>query len=260
MTSIDKASWGETKQFLQNLGTGGLTLESLRGVNQQPDLARAMVAALSPAQPSIDWSPLIGSPDSYFERLVRWNQLRGWDIGNTRLDELAAELQNTLWGHSDLYPLSLDLWLGRDLAYNWTEVMWCLGEGVRALGYDWEEGFDVSQLSFYDSGTSPRRHKTARPTGLDLSRYWDRKNGLVPIEVQGQQTSWPGLSVAWLLALNPQVAVVMDGETVPYLFAPGLVVDSHCSPVFGGDVHEVEVCAIHKALRWYSTSVVSFRE
>lgn len=46
MTSISKAPYGELIQFVQNLHTGGVTYEDMQSVNQQPNLAVDMVAAL----------------------------------------------------------------------------------------------------------------------------------------------------------------------------------------------------------------------
>lgn len=248
-----------TEQVQQLLANGELLKQLLRAEDlRQVDRSAFAALLVSPA-PQIDWSPLSGSPDSYFDQIVHRNQLRKWGLATKVLDKLGQQLANCTLTHNGLLPVSVELWLGRDLAYNWQEQMLWLADGVRELGYEWHEYFDASKISFYAGAQSPRR-KSAQVVGLDLARYWDRENGLVPHEVRQQQQSWPGLSVATLLAFNPQMVVSMDGETVPCMFAPGLVVDSDGLPVFDRCGRGVCVDDYWGVGTWYDASVASFRE
>jgi hypothetical protein len=79
---------------------------------------------------------LAGAPDSYFDQIVHRNQLRKWGLTTKVLDKLGQQLANCTLTHNGLLPVSVELWLGRDLAYNWQEQMLWLADGVRELGYE----------------------------------------------------------------------------------------------------------------------------
>lgn len=220
------------------------------------DLARvdraAFKAVLTPAPAPIVWRPV----SEYAEKITEWNRLRDWGFTTAQVTTFAG----TLVDHLDpLHPTGISLWLGRDLPYNWEEVMACLKYEVEALGEKFTQHVDSRRVSFLPGSEQSGGRKLAVVL-LDLATYWHPTSGEVASEVRTNEARLPGLEVAWLLALNAPVYLAIDYETMPGLIAAGLVIDSGLLPYFSRDSGEAFVSVLWDDRRWHGYSVVAFME
>ena len=209
--------------------------------------------SLTPALAPIAWNPVSG----YATKISEWNKLRGWGLTSGEIVTFSEALVDHL---DPLRPTGISLWLGHDLPFNWKEVIACLKLEVEALGEAFNSSnFCSKQLSFYRRSEQSGRRKLTVAL-LDIQTYWSPNDFVVPDEVQNVEKRLPGLEVAWLLALNPQVYLAIDYETVPGLIAAGLVVDSDGVVLFARDsVGAYYVFGRWAGVRWYGYSVVRFR-
>lgn len=212
----------------------------------------AFTASLTPTPAPIAWRPV----GEYADKIGEWNKLRGWGLTKTHITTFAR----TLVDHLDpLHPTGISLWLGRDLPYNWDEAMACLKVEVEKLGEKFVPYVGAKRVSFFP-GSERIGVRKLTPALLDLATYWSPTDGVVTNEVRKIEERLPGLEVAWLLALNPQVYVAIDYETTPGLMAAGLVVDSGGVPDFGHGSGGAFVIDGWSVFRWVGSSVVRFRE
>lgn len=212
----------------------------------------AFVASLIPTLVPIVWSPV----SEYIVKIMKWNQLRGWGLTKTQIDAFAAKLVD----HLDLlHPTGMSLWLGHDLYFNWEEVMVCLKLEVEAVGRKFKPHFESNRLSFSPKSEQSGKRKLTVAL-LDLETYWKPTEDVRSIgDIREIEKRLPGLEVAWLLALNPEVYLAIDYETVPGLLAAGLVVNSNLVPVFGHDSSGPDV-RYDVDYGWSFCSVVRFRK
>jgi hypothetical protein len=212
----------------------------------------AFGAVLTPTSTPITWR----SVSEYASKIAEWNKLRGWCLTKTQITAFAK----TLVDHLDpLHPTGISLWLGRDLPYNWEEVMACLKLEVEALGESFTPCVGAERVSFFP-GSEQTGGRKLTVALLDLATYWNPTDGVVPNEVRKIEKRLPGLEVAWLLALNPEVYVAIDYETIPGLIAAGLVVGSDFVPHFELCSDEAYVLGSWAGYGWLVYSVVAFRE
>lgn len=233
------------------LANSGLFKELAQADFSRIDRA-AFTASLTPTPAPIAWR----SVSEYADKIVEWNKLRGWGLTKTQITTFAR----TLVDHLDpLRPTGISLWLGRDLPYNWEEVMACLEHEVTALGENFTPYVGAERVSFFP-GSEQIGGRKLTVALLDLATYWNPTDGVVPNEVRKIEKRLPGLEVAWLLALNPQVYLAVDYEAIPGLIAAGLVVDSGSVPSFERDSDGAYVSDYWSDLGWSDCSVVRFRE
>ncbi len=212
----------------------------------------AFTKSLTPALAPIAWRPI----SRYAAKIEEWNKMRGWGLTKAQITAFAA----TLVDHLDpLHPTGISLWLGRDLPFNWEEAMACLKLEVEALGEKFKPYFESNRISFFPGSEQSGKRKLTVAL-LDLQTYWNPTDGVVPNEVRKIEKRLPGLEVAWLLALNPEVYLAIDYKTIPGLVATGLVVDSDGVPFFVRDSDEAYVDDYWADNHWNDYSVVRFRE
>lgn len=212
----------------------------------------AFGVVLTPASASVAWTPV----SKYAERIAARSKLRGWGFTKTQIDAFAASLVDHV---GPLQPTGISLWLGRDLQYNWNEAMAWLRDEVTARNDEFRTYFESRQVSFFPGSEQSGKRKLTVAL-LDLATYWNPTNGVVPDEVRTKEAKLPGLEVAWLLALSPQVYPTIDYKTIPGLIAAGLVVGSGSVPGSGRASGEVFVYDYWADNRWYDNAVVAFRE
>lgn len=263
------ASFGQAQKLLDSLK--GITSEEVQNLVRNIGLIRVMAscdlarvdraefeAFLNP--PPATTTPIAWRPVSeYADKIAEWNKLRGWGLTKAQIAAFAANLVDH--DHLDpLHPTGISLWLGHDLPYNCEEVMACLRHEVEALGEKFKQPINSSRVSFL-SGSEQTGGSNLTVALLDLATYWTPIDGVVPNEIRKIEKRLPGLEVAWLLALNPQVYLAIDYyETIPGLIAAGLVVDSDLVPCFGSSLDETFVESYWAGWHWHGCSVVAFRE
>jgi len=220
------------------------------------DLSRvdrsAFGAMLTPTTAPIAWRPV----NEYVVKILRWNTLRNWGLTKPEITAFV----NSLVDHLDfLHPTGISLWLGRDLPFNWEEAMACLMLEVVLLGEKFKPYFESTQLSFFP-GSEQSGGPSLGVALLDLQTYWNPTDGEFPDKVRGIEKRLPGLEVAWLLALNPELYLAIDYGVIPGLIAAGLVVESDSAPFFERGSDEAYVYAYRASYGWDNRSVVRFRE
>ena len=195
-------------------------------------------ALLSNRQITIPWTPT----DQYLELIMARSDERKWGLTKYNARSFAISLKDH---SSSLMPTGVNIWLGKSLEFNWTEAMIWLRDEVEALGHNFKISFDPSRLN-YKSKFKRRSDCGLYAVRLDIGTYWNPVNGIAPWDVLRNSSVpiWPDLAVPFTLALNPQVFTKMDGKTIPYMWAPGLVIDSNSLPMFCRDEPKRTVHAI----------------
>lgn len=248
------AQAGASREQVQNLLGNGDLLQSMLAADLSRVDRTAFAALLAPPVPSIDWTPV----SQYADKLCDWNERFQLGLASGQIDSLAAELPDHAGPHQ---PTGITLYLGEVLKPDYEVAMKILRCEVEKLDVRFSEYFDASRLSCFSGSESPKSKNPSLGVALlDIGTFWDSENGVVPREVRRQRSSWPGLEVIWLLALNPQVFLAMDGKTIPFMWAAGLVVDSDRLPCFGRRSVGAYVYAYWDVRRWAPGSVVAFRE
>lgn len=241
----------DSDQMQYLLANSGLFKELARADFSRIDRA-AFTALLTATSAANAWR----SVEEYADKIAARSKLRDWGLTKAQINSLAANLVDHA---GPLQPTGISLWLGRDLAYNWAEAMAWLHDEVTALGEKFTPYVGAGRVSFF-SGRRQIGGRKLTVALLDLQTYWDPTDGVVLNEVRKSGKRLPGLEVAWLLALNPQVYAGIDYETIPGFIAAGLVVGSDSVPVFGRDSDGAFVLDYWSDGRWGDLSVVASRE
>lgn len=249
---------GATTDQVQNFVQAGDLLQMM----SRADLARvdrqAFAALLNPPA-QISANPLT-AVDEYVERIMARSELRGWGFTCEHADQLRDQLADR--DHAGpLTPVGVTIWREGDLAHNWAESLAWWSDEMKAIGLK-----PVDYLSSLKPKLYHNRESSLRPIlsacGLDFQTFWDSEGGIVPRDVRSAHPmrKWPATEVIDFLALNPHYAALMDGESIPFLMAAGLVVDSDYVPYFGR--HDRGVYALYRwdGGRWHGTAMVAFRE
>lgn len=169
--------------------------------------------------PTIPWTPV----DEYVNRIAQRNQSRKWGLSTRQLDQFASALTDH---GGPLLPTGVNITLGRGFTYNWQEAMSWLADSVKEYGnHVFTENISVTQLSYRFGSEPASNERRVMPVLLDFQTYWEPEMGIVAREVLSDRDRWPGLEIAWLFALSPQVLAQIDSETIPWPIAPGLVAD-----------------------------------
>lgn len=252
--------------FLEFLNKQKLTTQQFQNVMENGDLLKQMLncpdlslvdrsafSALLVPKLTIPWTPV-----KLFSKLIfARSKKRGWGYTKAETDKLAAELLDHA---GDLQPTSVSVWLGKDLKFNYSEILLWIRDEVEKLGFRFKEYSDYANRLSFLSGSEISGKRFLGPCYLELKKFRDKVNGIVFGDVKSQSQRWPSLEVLILLALNPQVYILMDGEKVPYMIAPGLVGGSGRLLGFDCVSGEAYVNDFWDGGRWYSTVFVSFRE
>lgn len=202
------------------------------------------------AQFSIPWTPV----NRYVQLIMARSELRHW--GFTQDD--ADKLEHALKDHRGVSKLTaVNIWLGYRLDHNWHEAMLWLTDEINKLGCDVQTYFGKGKLSFLP-GSERRGSRELSVFDLDLSDFREVGESISPRELRSVRESWPGLEIAWFLALNPQVFVAMDGKKIPCIFAPGLTHNSVGMPHFSCNNREARIVVSGKSFKYPSTVLAAF--
>lgn len=217
---------------------------------------KAFRSLLAPKPPVIRWSPVA----QYAVKLHDWN--RRFDLGlrKAEIDILVAALPAHAGSHQ---PTSIALTLGKGLQHDYEVALKILAYEVGKVGVKFTPYVDSSRVSAFPGSKVQRMAKPGLGVALlDVGRFWDPVNGIVPRQVREQfrDRPLPGLEVLWLLALNPHVYTAMDGKRIPYMFGIGMVVDGESVLCLGCDSADAFVCGYWDEGPWCIGSVVIFRE
>jgi len=260
MTRFYDVNHGKVLQFERLLvDEANMTAEELEAVLCDPKLAHVMLSAL---REQLNPPPAAATQYSYtptgelVSRIMARSQLRDWGFTTKQADTLGAQLEG-LNHAGPLSPVSVRIWRGRGLAYNWAESMAWLEDEVKAQGLEYCKYFN-GVPTFYE-GSEIKGKPSLTAIGLDLTP-WNRQDGVVPSEEWPKLKSWPSLEVPDLICLNPQIMHIMDGENFPHLMSPGLAIDSVRVPRFTRDAGRFYVRHHWADDAWCSYAIVRPRE
>lgn len=173
---------------------------------------------------------LLTPVDQLVARFMARNELRNWGFTDNDAESLRQQLQ----GHDHagpLLPLSLSIWLG-SLERTWAEaLLWAL-DTAREVGLTADNYLANVKPEFYKGSEFRGRKRQLDVVGLDFQTFYDPVNGIAPDRIRPQRERWPSLEVLYFLALNPGYLKAMDGNKLPWLMAPGLVVHGVNVPFF----------------------------
>jgi hypothetical protein len=240
-----------THQQIQNILESG---DLVKMMLKCPNLSQVNRSMFSSALVSVPWTPVA----EYADRIFKRSELRNWGFSRDDVDNLAESLRNHT---GPLQPTGVTIWLGHDLEFNYAELSLWLKEETEALGYDFTDWVskEAKSLSFR-TGSKFLETPTLKAVGLDLKTFWDNRDGIIPKDVIPARRKWPSLEVLVLLALNPQFFALMDGDTIPSMIAPGLIVDNNSIPRFGHHNNKISVFFNQEDSAWYQVALVSFRK
>lgn len=208
---------------------------------------------------SIDWTPPYRCGDLILKRSCE----RGWGFTPYETEKLADDMHDH-YNHSDpLLPTSANIWLGGSIRYNWSEAMEWISDELKKRKCSFQVCFNYKKLSFL-LGNERKGSPKLSPVGLDLHKFWDRSRYCAPENKRAPSERWPALEVAWLIALNPDVYMAMDGIYVPYMMAYGLVIGDDGIPCFYyngmNKAFVINGGCDCKEKDWKVTSTVDYRE
>jgi hypothetical protein len=259
------ATLKQTRKLLSLFGDDPST-EDVQNVLSNGDLIQKMLtadlskvdrdqfaAALRPPMPRLNYTPVADLVDRIMER----SSLRGWGFTKRHAVELHVQLAER--DHiGPLAPVSVRIWRGRDLAYNWGESLVWLEDEVKAQGLEYHQ-YAYSVPTFYPGSEIKGRHSLTA-VGLGFS-FWNSENGFFPHQVRPKQACWSSLEVPDFLCLNPQLLHFMNGKTFPFLMSAGLVEGSNNVPFFyRDDERGFFILADSFDDRWQSAAMVHVHE
>lgn len=202
------------------------------------------------AQFSIPWTPA----SQYVQLIMARSKLRQWGFTQDDADRLATALKDHR-GVSNL--TAVNIWLGHRLDYNWREAMLWLTDEMNKLDCGFQIYFGKGKLSFLP-GSERRGSRKLDAVNLDLSDFREVGESISPRELRSVGKTWPGLEIAWFLAMNPRALAVMDGKKAPCIFAPGLNHNSVGMLHFSCNNREARVVVSGKSFRYPSTVLAAF--
>jgi hypothetical protein len=252
----------ESSAQVQNLIGAGDLLKMLAQVNTHSiDRTTFRTFLASAVLKPIDWTPV----SRYAVKLLEWQQRFGLGLTAEDIIYALADLPDHAGPH---LPTRIKLFLGKGVQHDWEMVTKILKYEVEKLGVPFEVKHFCGSYPWHLSRKKPGNGNKIElsATLLDIGEFWHPQDPVEPREALCYQGSrdWPGLEVAWLLALNPQVFLAMDGKTVPSMWAIGLVHDGGYLYFNAGPQEEAFVTSdwgdygVSGGKPW--ASVVAFRE
>lgn len=222
MTRLFDMTVGQQTELWRIFDAAGITLEEGEAILRQPRLAKYMASNLhfhlNPDVPMPNFTPVA----NYVERIMTRSAERGWGLGMKHVNELSAQLAN-LDHDGPLGPVSVRIWLGQTLEYNWVETMAWLNDELMGQGV--EPILNIDSVPTFRPGSEITGEASLTAVELDLSP-WNAGDCIVPNRILPKLPCWPSLEVLHLLCLNPDRIHAMDDYgDCPFLLVPGLDFD-----------------------------------
>ncbi len=162
--------------------------------------------------------------DEIARKISARSEERKWGFTAPEIEQFAA----SVYPHKgDLHPTSADMWLGRDFAYNWAELVLWFKDELKKFDLCLKEDPRPNTLDFA-SGSEITGKRYLRPVTLDLQTNWaPRVAGLAISNVFPTRKRWPSLQPLLFHCLNPQLFGngVVDGKLFPDFLVLGVSFD-----------------------------------
>ncbi len=236
MTSLFKMEVGSFHALVGVLDKAGLTAELAEKVRHNPEMAKRMVAALRVPE---DGHPYRGGASSGAElihslftpisaqltRVRELNAERNW--GFTDEDFAEAEQSVPEWPDGELVAVTLVPYLpdgnGMGGVERTFQELWQVAASLQHANWRWD-GYDKAgpdKLRLLEGIEHPVKGKPVlRWEVIDLGCNRNRP----PVDVRNFETS-PHAGILASAALHPEWVKAMDGDKVPYVWAPGYEVN-----------------------------------
>lgn len=212
---------------------------------------QAIIDGSALKQSAIPWSPVC----TYVQKLKARSDLRGWGLTDERLLNLALTLQDHA---GPLQPEGISLTLGKGLKYDLAEAEAWAKDNFAELGVSFTVRKSRYSMKLYGGAELPTA-PTVAPAHLDLEKFWDKKDGISVDWVREQDADLPTTEPYWLLCLNPEAWLAIDGKTMPVLRSPGVMVGDDYVLSFIRDGGEACVNYNWSDYQWANAAIAAFR-
>ncbi|HWQ99685.1 MAG TPA: hypothetical protein VN397_02445 [Candidatus Methylomirabilis sp.] len=226
MANLFTLGFGKVSDLMGKLAEAGLTAEMAEEVRKNPALAEIIVSALK-QQPAFTLvHGLFTTTAKQIERVREWNKEFGWGIS----DEAFAEAEKSVpaWPEEKLVAVVLVPYLADKANEDETVTT-----GVERTFHElWDVAAKQQHANWRWGG-----HDKAGPDRLRLLKGIEHKPGLrwevidlgcqrneKPMDVRHPEKS-PHAGILASAMLHPEWIKAMDGENVPYTWAPGYEVN-----------------------------------
>jgi len=220
--SLKKGQWD---QFERVLFASDVTAEEILQITEKPELLKLMLTALRAHRSSNPIHGLFTPASAQLTRVRELNIERGW--GFTDEDFATAEASAPNWPAGNLVAVTLVPYLSAgycmgDVARTFQEL-WQVAASLQQSNWRWE-GYDKAgpgSLRLLKGIEHPAKDKPVLHWEvIDLGCNRNRK----PVDVRNLETS-PHAGILASAMLHPEWVKAMDGDKVPYVWAPGYEVN-----------------------------------
>lgn len=226
MANLFTLGFGKVSDLIGKLAEAGLTAEMAEEVRKNPALAEAIVNSLK-AQPVFTLvHGLFTHPETQIVRVREWNKEFGWGIP----DEAFAEMEKSVpaWPEDKLIAVVLVPYLADKTNADETVTsglertfheLWARAEAKQDANWHWG-GYDKAGPDKLRLLKGIEHKPGLRWEVIDMGCNRNQK----PVNVRNPEKS-PHAGVLASAMLHPQWIKSMDGENVPYVWAPGYEVN-----------------------------------
>ena len=222
MASLSTATDGELTEFKRRLSAAGFTAEMLREVNRRYDMAKFMYDALMDHPAFTLVHGLFVKPEDQIKRVRELRNERGWNFPDSWL----MEAQQTIpkWPEDRLVVVTLVPYLddkreGQEIVMSGIErtfqELWAVAGKEQHANWRWD-GYNQADSKRLRLLKGIEHKPGLRWEVIDLGCNRNKK----PVDVRSAKSS-PHAGIFATAALHPDWPRAMDGDSVPYVFAPG---------------------------------------
>ncbi|MBP9864633.1 hypothetical protein KBC54_04265 [Patescibacteria group bacterium] len=218
MANLFTLGFGKVSDLMGKLAEAGLTAEMAEEVRKNPGLAEIIVKALK-SQPAFTLvHGLFVKPEAQIVRINELRQERGWGIPDAWLME--AEKSIPKWPEDKLVVVTLVPYLddakngpmGVERTFHET---WKVAASAQHANWRWD-GYDKAGPDKLRLLKGIKHKPGLRWEVIDLGCNRNEK----PMDVRNPEKS-PHAGILASAMLHPEWIKAMDGENVPYAWAPG---------------------------------------
>ena len=228
MANLFTLGFGKVSDLMGKLAEAGLTAEMAEEVRKNPALAEVIVNALK-SQPAFTLvHGLFVKPEAQIARVRELNLERGWGLIDACF--LEAERSIPKWPEDKLVVVTLVPYLddekkGRKGVERTFHELWEVAASAQHAKWRWD-GYDKAGPELLRLLKGIEHKPGLRWEVIDLGCQRNEK----PMDVRNPEKS-PHAGILATAMLHPEWIKAMDGENVPYVWAPGYEVNvSHGNP------------------------------
>ncbi len=222
MANLFSVKGGKLFSFVGKLADGGVTAEMAEEIDRDPALVAVIVEALKKHPRFTLVHGLFTKPEDQIKRVRELRLERGWGIPDAWLME--AEKSVPKWPDDRLVAVTLVPYLGDEKdgpkgVERTFQELWAAAAKAQEKSWRWD-GYDKA---------GPERLRLLQGVEHKPGLRWEvidlgSNRGKKPVDVRHPERS-PNAGILASAALHPEWVRAMDGESVPYVWAPGYEVN-----------------------------------